>query len=131
MQPSHGGGGQVGVLMLEFAIESEASLLAVRGEQGGHRVRFGEGGIGSHSLTGRVGEKSSEPAPAWGCSASLQAPVQGQPCPPHAAAEPFPPFVPSSLSPLQPLLFFSPPPLLPPSSFLGGAEAVSGLKNAK
>lgn len=49
----HGGGGQVGVLMLELAIKSQASLLTVGCKCGSDGVRFGEGGIGCHSLTGR------------------------------------------------------------------------------
>lgn len=58
-------------------------------------------------------ERTSQSQPQPRCSASLQAPGQGQPCPPCATAGPFPPFVPSSPSPLQPLLFS-------PFSFSGG-----------
>lgn len=53
IEPLHGGGGQVGVLVLELAIESEASLLTVGCKHGGDGVRFGEGGVGCHSLAGR------------------------------------------------------------------------------
>lgn len=51
----HGGGSQVGVLVLELAVESKASLLTVGRERGGDGVRFGESGVGCHVLAGRGG----------------------------------------------------------------------------
>ena len=41
----HGGRSQVGVLMLELAIESQASLVTVVGKEWGHVVHFAESSL--------------------------------------------------------------------------------------
>jgi len=54
----HCAGGQVGVFVLEFPVERQASLLPVVVQEGHERVDLAEGGAGGHLVTGnRIGRQ--------------------------------------------------------------------------
>lgn len=65
--PSHGAGRQVGVLVLELAVQRQPPPVPVGAEQGGQRVHFAEGGAGGDLVpAGEGGLMGSKVTPGAG-----------------------------------------------------------------
>lgn len=120
----HGGGGQVGVLVLELAVQSQASLLTVGRERGGDGVHFGEGGVGRHVLAGR-GRRGELRAGSTLMGAQHHTRAGQGPLPAPSSPTQLSGLISSFCSFLQPLLFFLPPPTFALSLlFFRGTEAL-------